>query len=632
MVADESLQVDFSEHVENNFFSWNQNLAKERQVRVPSINPSESLIHHPESFSHHHVPTTRHPEHPTTRHPERSEGSHALGSEDKLLRSLTPFGMTGCGESRMADGWSGIIGGVAIEEKAASDLAASYILFHDSEIHQSYDFLDGFEKIRVISQVDGVYRGAVANILKKVEGDLSQASSSLSLILLKEIFADRVLPNSLMLAAELEKNLSKKVLREIKNLKKKTSDQSAFAKAVENLLEMIENENKEEESKEKEESESENDSPSSNEENSKTKEGNDFTQDQPEEDKSDQEEEPREPEVKDSEIKNDELGDQRSIKAESPDQKEEVIEFKNAYRPYTTKFDEVIFPQKLVSKNELGILRDHLDLKLAKLDSISKKMTLKLKRKLLSKRDLFLEFDSSAGVLDRKKFSQFVTNPLSEDIWINNKNHQYQDTALTILLDNSGSMRGQPIVMSALACEIIAEILEKFSIKTEIIGFTTADWRGGRARKLWESSGRPKNPGRLNELRHIIYKGFNQKFKKAKNNLGLMLKEGILKENIDGEALLFARSRLMQQPEKRKILLVISDGTPVDDSTSSANDNDILTEHLHHVIKKTEKAGKIEIVAIGIGHSTDDFYRNSAAIKSSSELGDAMIEKIVDLL
>ena len=175
-------------------------------------------------------------------------------------------------------------------------------------------------------------------------------------------------------------------------------------------------------------------------------------------------------------------------------------------------------------------------------------------------------------------------------------------------------------------------ILENFSIKTEIIGFTTSDWKGGKARKLWESSGRPLNPGRLNELRHIIYKHFNWKFKKAKTNLGLMLKEGILKENIDGEALLFARSRLMQQSEKRKILLVISDGTPVDDSTNSANENDILTNHLHHVIKKIEKAKKIEIVGIGIGHATDEFYRNSTMIKSAEELGDVMIEKIVGLV
>jgi cobaltochelatase CobT len=243
-----------------------------------------------------------------------------------------------------------------------------------------------------------------------------------------------------------------------------------------------------------------------------------------------------------------------------------------------------------------------------------------------------MEYDASRGILDRKKIVRIVTSPQNDDIWVNNKSYDYHDTCLTILLDNSGSMRGQPILMSALACEIIAEILEKFSIKTEIIGFTTADWKGGRVKKLWESSGRSPNPGRLNELRHIIYKHFNQNFKKAKTNLGLMLKEGILKENIDGEALLFARSRLMQQSEKRKILMVISDGTPVDDSTNSANDHDILIDHLHHVIKKIEKGKKIEIVGVGIGHATDEFYRNSTMIRSLDELGDAMISKIVGLI
>ena len=235
-------------------------------------------------------------------------------------------------------------------------------------------------------------------------------------------------------------------------------------------------------------------------------------------------------------------------------------------------------------------------------------------------------------ILDRKKLVRMVIDPMMEDVWISNKIHEYQDTALTILIDNSGSMRGNPIVMSALACEIIAEILEKYSVKTEIIGFTTADWKGGRPRKLWESSGRARNPGRLNELRHIIYKHFNQKFKKSRINLGLMLKEGLLKENIDGEALLFARARLMQQSEKRKILMVISDGTPVDDSTASANDGDILAEHLRHVINKIEKQTQIEIVGVGIGHTTEEFYRNSITIRSLEELGDVMIEKITDLL
>ena len=561
LVADESVQVEFIDEIQNNFFTWNQRLAGDKKrIEVPQIS--------------------------------------------KHFR-------------------------------ASTDLAACYILFHDSSIHRQeseQEFFDEFERVRVIAEVKNIYRGAAQNILEKIRHDLSSdiiepfsaaleksgIQKNLSLILLDEIFSQDF-------SNAIEKNLSKKIIREIKNLSKKTSDQSAFAQGVAKLLEMLKKEEEVEESKKVEEkkSKSKNNSPSSNQENIESEVESDGVTESLSQSKSSVQSEGKEGVENSIPMK---LGLEKSTA------KEDKIEFKKAYKIYTTKFDEVVFPQKLTSKQELKTLRDQLDLRLVKLATTSKKMTLKLKRKLLSKRDFLLEFDSSRGILDRKKLTRLVTSPLSDDVWVNSKNHQYQDTALTILLDNSGSMRGQPIVMAALACEIIAEILEKFSVKTEIIGFTTSDWKGGRARKLWESSGRPSNPGRLNELRHVIYKHFNQKFKKAKTNLGLMLKEGVLKENIDGEALLFARSRLMQQSEKRKILLVISDGTPVDDSTNSANDKDILTEHLHHVIKKIEKSRRVEIVGIGIGHSTDDFYRNSTAIKSPEELGDVMIEKVVDLL
>ena len=289
-------------------------------------------------------------------------------------------------------------------------------------------------------------------------------------------------------------------------------------------------------------------------------------------------------------------------------------------------------PQKLVEKKELELLRFGLELRLNKLSTISKKLTIKLKKKLLAKKNSYIEQSQSEGILDRKKFTQLVIDPFLDNCFISQKQREYQDTVVSILLDNSGSMRGQPILMSALACEIIATILEKFAVKTEILGFTTVDWKGGKARKMWDAQGHPKNPGRLSDLRHIIYKSANQNFKKAKVNLGLMLKEGMLKENIDGEALLWAKGRLMQRDEKRKILAVISDGTPVDDSTNSTNDHDLLIDHLHHVIHRIEKQTAIEIFGIGIGHQVSNFYRNSIAIKSPEELGDVMIEKITKLI
>ncbi len=574
MVADETLQVEFSDEVKNNFFSWNQNtISGEKNVVLPQL--------------------------------------------DKLPR-------------------------------ASSDLAACYLMAHDKKLYdekkyepQEQKFFDEFEKIRVIARVKNSYLGAVKNILLKVEDDIFSGSTSLSLILLKEVFGQNLLPQTFEFAAELEKNLSKKIVTEIKNLAQKTEDQEAFAQALDRVLELLRQEKEElEKSQDEEKSPNNLSGESEKSQNDLSSFGQENIDANVEENLAQNGEEDGEKIVeqqeKISDLKDDDQKGEVTVKADESGSDNNKIEFKNPYKVYTTKFDEVIFPQKLIGKNELELLRNQLDLKMVKLNSISKKMTMKLKKKLLSKRNTFLEFDASRGILNRKKLTRLVVDPLTENIWINSQNHEYQNTALTILLDNSGSMRGNPIVMSAMACEIIAGILEKFAIKTEIIGFTTADWKGGKARKLWESLGREKNPGRLNELRHIIYKHFNQRFKKAKINLGLMLKEGLLKENIDGEALLFARSRLAQQNEKRKILLVISDGTPVDDSTNSANDSDILSDHLHHVINKIENAprgqSQIEIVGIGIGHSTEEFYRNSIAIKSLEELGDVMIEKIVDLL
>jgi cobaltochelatase CobT len=564
LVADDFLQVDFTDDQKNNFFSLNQKMVFEKKkVVLPEIKDESSINH-----------------------------------------------------------------------RAACDLAACYVLFHDAEIHQSKNFdseeqkiFDDFEKVRVISEVRNSYFGIVKNILTRLENDIFSGSNNISLLLLSEFFSDKILPRTKSAIADLEKKLGKKISSEIKKLAK-TSNQSDFANSVERLIEML---RQEQESDEKNESEKEQQKKSKDDlknfgqENVESE--NESTPSESETISKQQEQEP-----KISELKKDDAIGEVSLKSQKQGSSADEIKYKNAYKIYSSQFDEVIFPQKLTAKNDLESWRDQLDLKLAKLSTISRKMSFKLKRKLLSKQNSFLEYDATRGILDRKKLTRLIIDPLLEDVWISSKIHEYQDTALTILLDNSGSMRGNPIIMSAMACEIIASILEKFSIKTEIIGFTTADWKGGRARKLWEGSGRPRNPGRLNELRHIIYKSFNQSFKKSKINLGLMLKEGILKENIDGEALLFARSRLSQQSEKRKILIVISDGTPVDDSTSLANDTDILSDHLRHVINKIEKQSKIEIVGIGIGHTTEEFYRNSITIRSLEELGDVMIEKITQLL
>jgi len=520
--------------------------------------------------------------------------------------------------------------------RAALDLALCYYLFHDSALHGEKKFdeseqkiFDEFEKIRVISNVENIYLGSLKNILGKIEDESFILSESLALLLLPELNPQNILPRTQNSIINLTRKTKLEILQQIKKLAQNISNQQAFAADVEQLLDMMRQKNENEEQQE----ESKKDEKNSDDLKSQGTENIDDNEQQENSGEADSaSSEQNKKEENPADLKEGDGVGEVSIKVDAPSAREEKIEFKNAYKIFNSQFDEVVFPQKLVSKKELEILYDQLELKLSKLLDISRKASLKFKKKLLSKRNAALEFDSSKGILNRKKLTRIVLDPTLEDIWINNHEHEYQNTALTILLDNSGSMRGQPIVMSALACKMIAEILEKFSVKTEIIGFTTADWKGGRARKIWEASGRQKNPGRLNELRHIIYKPFNSNFKKSKINLGLMLKEGILKENIDGEALLFARARLMQQSEKRKILMVISDGTPIDDSTLAVNDSDILSDHLHHVVNKIEKAGKVEIVGIGIGHDTSDFYRNSMTIKNLEELSDVMIDKLCQIL
>lgn len=525
------------------------------------------------------------------------------------------------------------------DHRALADMACCYLMFHNSSLHQQKIFnqeeqiiFDDFEKIRVLLCIYDSYFGSLCNILDKIDKELDfNYSISPILLILKNFFSKSNLldnyPRINLFAKDLENKTSIKIKEKVKKISLKIHDQNQYSKLVEELIAMLRKKDDQYNNKNKKDSEEKTELTTNNIENI---DSNVFQEEESSKDYQEKIDDLEKIEKKIIEIED------RSEFASIYDDKSiinnNLLEFRDSYKIFSSKFDEIIFPQKLVSKNELQILRNQLDIKLSKLNNISKKISIKLKRKLLSKQNSFLDYDSSRGLLNRKKLTQLVIDPLSENIWIDNKNHQYQNTALTILLDNSGSMRGNPIVMSSLACEIIAEILEKFTIKTEIIGYTTADWRGGRARKLWEVSGREKNPGRLNELRHIVYKHFNQNFKKSRINLGLMLKEGILKENIDGEALLFARSRLMQQNEKRKILIVISDGTPVDDSTNSSNDKDILSDHLHHVVNKIEKQSSIEIVGIGIGHSIEEFYRNSITIRTIEELGDVMIKKICELL
>jgi cobaltochelatase CobT len=301
------------------------------------------------------------------------------------------------------------------------------------------------------------------------------------------------------------------------------------------------------------------------------------------------------------------------------------------YRIYTTEFDEVVHAEDLCDAQELARLRGLLDRQLAPLQGMVARLANRLQRKLMAQQNRGWEFDLEEGILDTARLARVLVDPLSPLSFKQEKEAEFRDTVVTLLVDNSGSMRGRPITIAALCTDILAKTLERCGVKVEILGFTTRQWKGGEARKKWMKEGRPPNPGRLNDLRHIIYKAADVPWRRARRNLGLMLREGILKENIDGEALLWAHSRLLARPEQRRILMVISDGAPVDDSTLSANSGNYLEKHLREVIEEIENFSPVELVAIGIGHDVTRYYRRAVTIIDAEELGPAMVEKLAEL-
>ncbi|MGY0789522.1 cobaltochelatase subunit CobT [Azospirillum argentinense] len=303
----------------------------------------------------------------------------------------------------------------------------------------------------------------------------------------------------------------------------------------------------------------------------------------------------------------------------------------NAYKPFTTRFDEVVDAAELCDPEELARLRHMLDQQLVHLQGVISKLANRLQRRLLAKQQRSWEFDLDDGILDAARLARIVVNPVLPLSFKKEKEMDFRDTVVSLLIDNSGSMRGRPISIAAMSADILARTLERCAVKVEVLGFTTRAWKGGQARENWISSGKPANPGRLNDLRHIIYKDADQPWRRARKNLGLMLREGILKENIDGEALMWAHNRLIGRPEQRRILMVISDGAPVDDSTLSVNAGNYLERHLRQVIEYIETRSPVELVAIGIGHDVTRYYRRAVTIVDAEQLGGTMMNKLAEL-
>ena len=382
---------------------------------------------------------------------------------------------------------------------------------------------------------------------------------------------------------------------------------------------------------EPEQEEPKSDTEEENEDNEEDGTSDQEQEDQPDNDASEVDDE-SETEIEDFEIEEGDVDDTEDW-VENRSKLEELIALNQnqEYRVFCRDFDEVVDADNLCSSEELKRLRDRLDQLIDPSKSVVAKLANRLQRLLLAQQRRSWEFDKEEGILDSSKLHKIITDPLTPLSFKTEKETSFKDTVLTMLVDSSGSMRGRSMTTAAISADIIGSTLDKCNIKTEILGFTTKHWKGGDSRKLWVECGKPSSPGRLNDLRHIIFKPADLAWRRAKKNLGLMLREGLLKENVDGEALLWASSRLMKRPEQRKILMVISDGAPVDDSTLSTNSTSYLDNHLKQVISEIENRTELELIAIGIGHDVTKYYKKAVTIHRAEELGNVMLEQLTDL-
>ncbi|ARJ47398.1 cobaltochelatase CobT-related protein [Candidatus Pelagibacter sp. RS39] len=425
-----------------------------------------------------------------------------------------------------------------------------------------------------------------------------------------------------------EKDFDKSIFEHIEFFKQNLEDQNVYSSKFSQILQEMDIFQSEENEEKKDEN------PEDNQENQSSE--NDDSED---EDKKDPDKQDEAEASLDSDYNIDEYKlDEQLVDKESEEQNsEQVIQKKNLkdsnvdYKIFTTQFDEITKAENLENADEANKLRKTLDQQLIGFQDVITKLANKLQRQLLAKQNRAWEFDLEEGLLDSSKLPRIIMDPYNSLSFKKEKDLDFKDTVVTLLIDNSGSMRGRPITIAAICADILSRTLERCSVKVEILGFTTKNWKGGQSRELWNKNNKPKTPGRLNDLRHIIYKGADTHWRQAKDNLGLMLKEGLLKENIDGEAITWAFNRIKKRKEERKILMVISDGAPVDDSTLSVNSGDFLEKHLKKMVKFIEDKSEIEILAIGIGHDVSRYYKKAIKITDVNELGDVMISQLSSL-
>ena len=538
--------------------------------------------------------------------------------------------------------------------RGASDAIALRLKHHDDTVHnarmpsrrEARDVFDALEQARVESVGSRLMAGVAANLRARLaeeceaEGydrmtrkDQLPVAAALSMLAREQMSGDEA-PEVARRVLDLWRDtLGPDADAALSELGRVQDDQRAFAKAARKLLTVMNLAEAEAEPEDRDQEGDESGDQSNQQDNSPEGQGEDQSDTesmlaaQPEDMEGDAADDTGEESEEEAAIAE---GDDRpggpQPRRERPNPDDSAV-----YRAYTRPFDEEVAAEDLCDPDELTRLRQQLDQQLQHLHGVISKLANRLQRRLMAQQQRSWEFDLDEGLLDAGRLSRVVVNPLQALSYKQEQEMEFRDTVVTLLIDNSGSMRGRPITVAAMCGDILARTLERCAVKVEILGFTTRAWKGGQSREKWVQDGKPRNPGRLNDLRHIIYKAADAPWRRARKNLGLMLREGLLKENIDGEALLWAYRRLIARPENRRILMVISDGAPVDDSTLSVNPGNYLEKHLREVIREIESRDQVELIAVGIGHDVTRYYRRAVTIVDAEELGGTMMKKLTEL-
>ena len=545
---------------------------------------------------------------------------------------------------------------VVAKARGEADGLALRLALHDRELHLANQppvgpgraIFEGLEQARVEALGSRHLAGVGANLdaaldarsrrrgfHKAVTVEEAPLAEAVSLYA-REVFSGRTLPEGTKgIMAAYRTHLEDTALSNFEALAELLDDQQAFADSVADLIEAFQlsddSAKPEEDDDTSDESREDEDQPDTRQDNS---------------DDQEQQDAPGETEVSDADaIEDDSADTQDIVDAENIDGDGETDDMQPAeapqrpipkntpdpYRVFTTEHDEVVKAEDLCDTDELERLRTYLDGHMSGLSAVIARLANRLQRRLQAQQQRSWTFDLEEGVLDTARLTRVITDPTGGLTFKEEAETDFRDTVVTILIDNSGSMRGRPIMVAAVCADILARTLERCGVKAEILGFTTRAWKGGRSFQSWMAAGKPPAPGRLNDLRHIVYKGADLPWRRAKRNLGLMMREGLLKENIDGEALEWALSRLQRRPEQRRILMVISDGAPVDDATQSQNKPGLLESHLRQTIDKIENRTDVQLVAIGIGHDVTRWYSRAVTIMDVDQLGGAMTEKLAEL-